>query len=81
MPSNKKFYIRTFGCQMNVYDSNRIIDVVKSLGYSETKNHKESQCYILNTCHIREKASEKVYHEIGRVKKDFRGKKIRKKTN
>ena len=59
---------------MNVYDSNRIIDLIKSLGYSETKNHKESQCYILNTCHIREKASEKVYHEIGRVKKDFRGK-------
>ena len=59
---------------MNVYDSNRIIDLIKSSGYSETKNHKESQCYILNTCHIREKASEKVYHEIGRVKKDFRGK-------
>ena len=44
---------------MNVYDSNRIIDLIKSLGYSETKNHKESQCYILNTCHIREKQAKK----------------------
>jgi len=59
---------------MNEYDSNRILDLVKTSGYSATKDIKESNCFILNTCHIREKATEKVYHEIGRVKKEFVGK-------
>ena len=60
---------------MNVYDSNRILDLVKKINYTSTKNIDETNCYILNTCHIREKASDKVYHDIGRVKKEFRNKK------
>ena len=60
---------------MNEYDSNRILDLVKSIGYTSTNNASEADCYILNTCHIREKATEKVYHDIGRLKKDFKNKK------
>ena len=59
---------------MNEYDSNRILDLTKKINYSSTKNLKEANCYVLNTCHIREKATEKVYHEIGRLKKSFRSK-------
>ena len=59
---------------MNEYDSNRIFDTVKKIGYSKTNNYEEANCYVLNTCHIRDKAKEKVYHEIGRVKKIFRSK-------
>jgi len=70
----KKIFIRTFGCQMNEYDSNRISDLTKKIDYSLTNNLKEANCYILNTCHIREKATDKVYHDIGRVKKEFRNK-------
>ena len=57
---------------MNEYDSNRISDLTKKINYSETKNLSEANCYILNTCHIREKATNKVYHDIGRIKKEFR---------
>ena len=71
----QKVFIKTFGCQMNVYDSNRIFDSVKKIGYKKTENYEDANCYILNTCHIRDKAKEKVYHEIGRVKKIFRFKK------
>ena len=71
----KKIFIKTFGCQMNEYDSNRILDTVKEIGFTQTKNINEANCYLLNTCHIRDKAKEKVYHEIGRVKKTFRSKK------
>ena len=71
---NKKIFIKTFGCQMNEYDSNRIYDVVKKIGFYKTENYEEANCYLLNTCHIRDKAKEKVYHEIGRVKKIFRSK-------
>ncbi len=60
---------------MNEYDSNRILDLSKKINYILTKNIKEADCYILNTCHIREKATDKVYHEVGRVKKEFRNKK------
>ena len=74
MKSNKIF-IKTFGCQMNEYDSNRIYDSVKKIGYEKTERYQEANCYLLNTCHIRDKAKEKVYHEIGRVKKIFRSKK------
>ena len=63
------------GCQMNEYDSNRILDLTKKINYSVTENIKEADCYVLNTCHIREKATDKVYHEVGRVKKDFRNRK------
>ena len=71
----QKIFIKTFGCQMNEYDSNRIFDTVKKIGYDKTNVYEEANCYILNTCHIRDKAKEKVYHEIGRVKKIFRSKK------
>ena len=68
----KKIFIKTFGCQMNEYDSNRIYDSVKKIGFEKTDKYEDANCYILNTCHIRDKAKEKVYHEIGRVKKIFR---------
>ena len=57
---------------MNEYDSNRIFDSVKKIGFEKTDNYEEANCYLLNTCHIRDKAKEKVYSEIGRVKKIFR---------
>ena len=60
---------------MNEYDSDRILDFTKSIGYELTKDPSMSDCYIMNTCHIREKATEKVYHDVGRVKKLFRNKK------
>ena len=59
---------------MNEYDSNRIYDTVKKIGYVKTETYEDANCYLLNTCHIRDKAKEKVYHEIGRVKKIFRSK-------
>ncbi|WP_440693763.1 tRNA (N6-isopentenyl adenosine(37)-C2)-methylthiotransferase MiaB [Candidatus Pelagibacter sp. HIMB1695] len=71
----KKIFIKTFGCQMNEYDSNRIFDSVKKIGYQKSEKLEEADCYLLNTCHIRDKAKEKVYSEIGRVKKSFRNKK------
>jgi tRNA-2-methylthio-N6-dimethylallyladenosine synthase len=70
----QKIFIKTFGCQMNEYDSNRIFDSVKKIGFEKTDNYEDANCYLLNTCHIRDKAKEKVYHEIGRVKKIFRSK-------
>jgi tRNA-2-methylthio-N6-dimethylallyladenosine synthase len=60
---------------MNEYDSNRILDITKKINYVFTKNISETNCYVLNTCHIREKATDKVYHDIGRIKKEFRNKK------
>ena len=60
---------------MNEYDSNRILDLVKTIGYVATQEPLEADCYVLNTCHIREKATDKVYHDIGRLKKEFRDKK------
>jgi len=68
----QKIFIKTFGCQMNEYDSNRIYDSVKKIGFDKTENYEDANCYLLNTCHIRDKAKEKIYHEIGRVKKTFR---------
>ena len=70
----KKIFIKTFGCQMNQYDSDRILDFTKKINYNLTKNLNEADCYILNTCHIRAKATDKVYHDIGRLKKKFRNK-------
>ena len=60
---------------MNEYDSNRIFDSVKRIGFERTERYEDANCYLLNTCHIRDKAKEKVYHEIGRLKKIFRTKK------
>ena len=70
----KKIFIKTFGCQMNVYDSNRIYDSVKKIGFKKTNDQKNADCFVLNTCHIRDKAKEKVYHEIGRIKKIYKKK-------
>ena len=67
----KKIFIKTFGCQMNEYDSNRIYDSVKRIGFIKSEDQDNLDCYIINTCHIRDKAKEKVYHEIGRVKKKY----------
>ena len=68
-------FIKTFGCQMNEYDSNRIYDSVKKIGFTKTADQENATCFILNTCHIRDKAKEKVYHEVGRIKKIYKNKK------
>ncbi len=64
----KKLYISTYGCQMNVYDSARMADILSPLGYSLTQEPKHADMAILNTCHIREKASEKTFSELGRLR-------------
>src|SRR5579872_5384078 len=64
----KKLYIDTYGCQMNVYDSQRIADLLAPLGYAPAENADEADMVILNTCHIREKATEKVYSELGKLR-------------
>ncbi|MGO4570730.1 tRNA (N6-isopentenyl adenosine(37)-C2)-methylthiotransferase MiaB [Microvirga sp. 2TAF3] len=64
----KKVFVKSYGCQMNVYDAERMADVLATEGYSETKAMEEADLVILNTCHIREKAAEKVYSELGRVR-------------
>ena len=73
--TSKKIFIKTFGCQMNEYDSNRLYDSLNKIGYKKTLYQDDADCYILNTCHIRDKAKEKVYDEIGRIKKLYRDKK------
>lgn len=65
----KKLYIKTYGCQMNVYDTERMIDVMAPEGYEETDTPEGADLIVLNTCHIREKAAEKVYSDIGRIRK------------
>ena len=65
---SKKVFIKTYGCQMNVYDSKRMADVLKPQGYVVSESSDDADLVILNTCHIREKAAEKVYSEIGRLK-------------
>ena len=67
--SEKLIYIKSYGCQMNVYDSNRIKDLFLHKGYKITDDVKKANLTVLNTCHIREKAVEKVYSDIGRIKK------------
>ena len=66
--AEKKFFIKTYGCQMNVYDSERMADVLRPLGYAATDRPEDADFVILNTCHIREKAAEKVYSELGRLR-------------
>ena len=63
----KKIYIKTYGCQMNVYDSERMYELMKPHGYMTTNNYNDADLVILNTCHIREKAAEKIYSELGRI--------------
>ena len=65
----KKVFVKTYGCQMNVYDSERMRDVLGPLGYAETSVPEEADLVILNTCHIREKAAEKVYSELGKMRR------------
>ena len=60
---------------MNEYDTNRIYDTVKNIGYFKTQDHLNADCYLLNTCHIRDKSKEKVYDEIGRIRKNYKNKK------
>ena len=60
---------------MNVYDSNRIFDIVKNIGYQKSEDQNNADCYVINTCHIRDKAKEKVFHEVGRVKEIYSNKK------
>ena len=64
----KKLYIKTYGCQMNVYDSARMADLLAPLGYAPVDAADDADMVILNTCHIREKATEKVYSELGRLR-------------
>lgn len=64
----KSFYLKTFGCQMNVYDSERMMEALASQGYSATDTLEAADLVILNTCHIREKAAEKVYSDLGRIR-------------
>src|SRR6056297_120479 len=68
MSEPKKLYIKTYGCQMNVYDSERMAEVLGGRGYVETQSPDDADMILLNTCHIREKAAEKVYSELGRYK-------------
>ena len=65
----KRLFIKTYGCQMNVYDSERMADLLRPLGYAMTDEAEGADLVVLNTCHIREKASEKVYSELGRIKR------------
>src|ERR1700720_3918160 len=69
MNGAKKLYVKSFGCQMNVYDSQRMADTLAPEGYVETASPDDADLVILNTCHIREKAAEKVYSELGRVRR------------
>jgi len=64
----QKLHIKTFGCQMNAYDSERMAEALAEHGYTPTDDPAEADLVILNTCHIREKAAEKVYSELGRVR-------------
>jgi len=66
--NSKKVFIKTYGCQMNVYDSERMADVLSPIGYAPVDAPDEADLVILNTCHIREKAAEKVYSELGRIR-------------
>ncbi len=68
MTETKKLYIKTYGCQMNVYDSERMVEALGGKGYTETKTPEDADMILLNTCHIREKAAEKIYSELGRLK-------------
>lgn len=77
----KKLYIKTWGCQMNVYDSSRMADILRPLGYAQVDEPDDADMMILNTCHIREKATDKVFSEIGRLRehknaKEAKGEKV-----
>jgi tRNA-2-methylthio-N6-dimethylallyladenosine synthase len=75
MTGPRKIFVKTFGCQMNVYDSERMTEIMGADGFAETSVMEEADVILLNTCHIREKAAEKVYSDLGRIRevKDARG--------
>ena len=64
---SEKYFIKTFGCQMNVYDSHRMSVILENFGYEATDNQKDADLVLFNTCHIREKAAEKVFSDLGRA--------------
>ena len=68
MKPPRKLHIKSYGCQMNVYDAQRMVDTLAGEGFVETDSAEDADLVILNTCHIREKASEKVYSELGRLR-------------
>src|SRR6201991_215096 len=68
MSQPRKLHIKSYGCQMNVYDAQRMVDTLAGEGFVETASVDDADLVILNTCHIREKASEKVYSELGRLR-------------
>jgi len=68
MSAPKKLFVKTYGCQMNVYDSERMVEALGRSGYVETETPDDADMILLNTCHIREKAAEKIYSELGRFK-------------
>ena len=68
MSDSKKLFIKTFGCQMNVYDSERMAESLGAKGYEQTTDASEADMILLNTCHIREKAAEKMYSDLGRLR-------------
>ena len=68
MADPKKIFVKTFGCQMNVYDSERMTELLGADGFAETATIEEADVVLLNTCHIREKAAEKVYSDLGRIR-------------
>ena len=72
--ANKKLFIKNWGCQMNVYDSRRMADVLRPLGYEEVDGPEDADMIIMNTCHIREKATDKVFSEIGRLREHKKAK-------
>src|SRR5690606_15477402 len=67
-PAAKKVFLKTYGCQMNVYDSQRMSDALGAEGYVDTDRIEDADLVLLNTCHIREKAADKVYSELGRIR-------------
>ena len=68
MPETKRVFVKTFGCQMNVYDSERMSEALAGVGYAEASAIEDADLVVLNTCHIREKAAEKVYSDLGRIR-------------
>src|SRR5215470_10046983 len=68
MSGPRKVFVKSYGCQMNVYDSHRMADVLAPHGFVEAGTAEDADLVILNTCHIREKAAEKVYSELGRMR-------------
>ena len=69
--TQKGLYIKNFGCQMNVYDGDRMQEMMSSHNYDSVNSVEDADLVILNTCHIREKATEKIYSELGRIKKIY----------